>query len=242
MFRVLVADKDVQASIDCCEYLAKDKSLDVISANTGISVLNKYREIHPNILVINSDFEDKSFTEIINEISTTSQERNNSNIILSAQDGNVLFHADYAAKIYKFFKLPPDKEKIKNGIEQYYLDKFIFYEPNDDKLTALFYKLDMHNDLDGADYFRYAIQECYKDKKLLKSLNTIYIEVAKHFNVSYESVRPAMRNVLESVNSRRKLKGNKGFFRLFEDEDFITPKNFIRIITTHYLKQKNRNK
>lgn len=131
-----------------------------------------------------------------------------------------------------------DNKKIKNGIEQYNLDKFIFYEPSDENLTALFYKLNLYNDFEGADYFRFAIQECYKNPKLMNSLNCIYEKIAKEFNVSYKSVRPAMRNVLTYVRDYRNTKGNSGIFKLFENEDDITPKVFIRIITTHYLKQK----
>ena len=240
MLKVLVADKNLEENLDCCRYLANDKNLDVISTSSGISTLNKYHEFQPNVLVINSNFNDIGYTEIINELSSTSQERNNSNIILTAEDGNVLFEIEYAAKIYKFFKLPLDNKKIKDGIEQYNLDKFIFYEPSDENLTSLFYKLNLYNDFEGADYFRFAIKKCYQTPKLMNSLNRIYDEITEEFNVSYKSIRPAMRNTLTSVKEYRNFKGNSGFFKLFENENDITPKNFIRIITTHYLKQKNK--
>lgn len=240
MLKVLVADKNLEANLDCCRYLANDKNLDVISTSSGISTLNKYHEFQPNVLVINSNFNDIAYTEIINELSSTSQERNNSNIILTAEDSNILFEMEYAAKIYKFFKFPLDNKKIKDGIEQYNLDKFLFYEPSDENLTSLFYRLNLYNDFEGADYFKFAIKECYKRPKLMNSLNCIYDEIAKEFKVSYKSVRPAMRKALISVKDYRKFKGNQGIFKLFENEDDITPKNFIRIITIHYLKQKNK--
>ena len=240
MLKVLVADKNFKANLNCCQFLANDKSLDVKSANSGIEVLNTYHEIRPDVLVINSNFEDKNFYEIINEISSTSEERNNSNIILTTDDANMLFKTKYVAKIYKLLKYPIDNQKIKNSIEQYNLDKFIFFEPSNENLISLFYKLNLYNDLKGASYFRFAIQECYNNPKLLNSLNDIYAEVASEFNASYSSIRPAMRNVLKSVNDYRNKKGNTGIFKLFENEDNITPRNFIRIITTHYLKQKNK--
>ena len=62
--------------------------------------------------------------------------------------------------------------------------------------------------------------------------------ISREFNVSYKSVRPAMRTALKSVNNRRKNSGNIGIFKLFENEDSITPKRFIKIITKYYLKQK----
>lgn len=237
MLKVLVADENFEANSDCCQYLANDKSLDVISASSGINTLNKYHEIQPNILVINSDFKDKGYTEIINELSTTSQERKNCNIILTVKDNKKL-ELDFMAKIYKLFYFPLDYNNIKKGIEQFNLDNIIFYEPNEENLRALFYKLDIYNERSGSHYLKYAIMECYKNPELINSLNDIFYLVSKQFNVSYNSIRPAMRKALKSANDFRGRSGNIGILKLFENEDSITPKNFIRIITTHYIKQK----
>ena len=238
MLRVLVADENLEANSNCCQYLANDKNLDVISSCSGISTLNKYREIHPNVLVINSNFRDKSYTEIVNELSITSNERKNCNIILTVDNDNEKIELDYMAKVYKLFYFPLDYSNIKKGIEQYNLDNILFYEPNEDNLRALFYKINLYNERLGASYFKYAIMQCYNNPQLLNSLKTIFYLVSEEFNVSYNSIRPAMRNALKSVNDFRISSNNKGIFKLFENEDFIRPKNFIRIITNHYLQQK----
>lgn len=238
MLKVLVADEDIEENSSCCQYLASDKNLDVISCCSGIGTLNKYREIQPNILVINSNFKDKCYTEIVNELSATSQERKNCNIILTVDNSSEKIELDYMAKVYKLFYFPLDYRNIKKGIEQYNLDNIIFYEPNENNLRALFYKLNLYNESLGAIYLKYAIIQCYNNPQLLNSLKTIFYLVSEEFNVSFNSVRPAMRNALKSVNDFRIFSKNKGIFKLFENEDFITPKNFIRIITTHYLKQK----
>lgn len=238
MLRVLVADENLETNSNCCQYLANDKNLDVFSSCSGISTLNKYREIQPNILVINSNFKDKCYTEIVNELSTTSQERKNCNIILTVDNSTEKIELDYMAKVYKLFYFPLNYSYIKKGIEQYNLDNIIFYEPNEDNLRALFYKINLYNESLGADYFKYAIIQCYNKPKLINSLKTIFYLVSEEFNVSFASIRPAMRNALKPVNDFRISSNNKGIFKLFENEDFITPKNFIRNITKHYLKQK----
>lgn len=130
MIKVLVADENSVANLNCCQYLANDKNLDVQSCNSGISTVNMYNKIHPNVLVINSDFKDKRYTEILNELSSTSLERNNSNVILTVEDNGEKIELDFMAKIYKLF-YSLDYEKIRKGIEQYNLDNIIFYEPNE---------------------------------------------------------------------------------------------------------------
>lgn len=237
MLKVLVADEDLEANSNCCQYLTNDKTLDVISTFSGIDTIKQYREIHPNVLVINSNFKDKDYFEIINELSTTSSERNNCNIILTVNDNTNKLELDFMAKVYKLFYFL-DYSNIKKGIEQYNLDNVIFYEPSEENLQALFYKLNLYNERLGAVYLKCAIVQCYNNPTLLNSLNSIYCLVAEAFNIDYNSVRPAMRNALKTVNNFRNRSGNKGIFKLFENEDSITPKNFIRIITTYYLKQK----
>ncbi len=108
MLKVLIADEDLEANSTCCQYLANDKNLDVMSTSSGINTLNKYHKIHPNILVINSDFKDKRYTEIINELSSTSKERKNCNIILTVKDNTEKLELDFMAKIYKLFYCPLD--------------------------------------------------------------------------------------------------------------------------------------
>ncbi len=235
MFKVLVADKNPQASQNCCEYLANDKSLDIISANTGITTLNKYYEMQPDILIINSNFEDIDYTEIVNELSSTSHERKNCNIIITLENDNEKLAFDFVSKLYKLLYLPLNYKEIKKGIEYYKIDNDVYSEPTDDNLTALFYKLNLYNELMGAKYFKYAIQKCYEKPELKISLRNLFNLISEEFNVSTESVRPAMRNALNSVNRYRDDIGNKGIFKLFENEDYVTPKNFIRIITDYYL-------
>ncbi|MCI9038432.1 MAG: hypothetical protein HFJ29_00895 [Clostridia bacterium] len=237
MLKVLIADESLESNLRCCQYLlTNDKTLNIVSSNTGINTLEKYHEINPNVLVINSDFKDMKYAEIINRLSNTVENRHNCNILLTVPN-NTKVEVDFMARVYKlFYEL--DYDKIYDGINQYNLDNIIFYKPSEKNLRALFYKLNLYNECLGSAYLKYAIIKCYNEPNLQNSLNNIYTLIAKEFNISYESIRPAMRNALKSVNNCRNLTGDKRIFKLFENEDSITPKNFIRIITGYYLKQK----
>lgn len=241
MLTVLVADEDLKANSNCCRFLANDENLNIISASSGTSTLDKYYENHPDILVINSDFKDKSYDEIINELSSTRAERQNCNIILTVENDTIKPELDFMAKVYKLLYFPLSHSKIQRGIEQYNLDNIIFCEPNDENLQALFYKLNLFNESLGVKYLKSAIKKCYKNPILLNSLNTIFEITAKEFNVSIDSIRPAMRNTLNIVNDYRYRNQNKKVFKIFENVDTITPKNFIKTITINYLRQKRRN-
>lgn len=241
MLKVLVADQNFKANQTCCNYLANDKELniDTQSSYTGEMTLTKYNEIHPNLLLISSDFADKSYIDVINELSSSSEERNKCNILVYIPNSIVkLFELNCMAKIYQIRDYIPELSEIKREIAQYDLDKNLFYEPNDTTLRGVFYKLNLINSMNGAEYLRYAIIECYKNPKLLLSVKDIYIMISKEYNIPLKSVRPAIHTALKSVRKAKLEKGNKGLFSLFDSDDEITSKKFIQIITKRYLERK----
>lgn len=242
MLKVLVADENLVASRNCCQYLANDKNLDVVSTNTGINTLETYYKIKPNILVINSDFKDKSYTDIVNELSSTSEGRNDCNIILTLET-NAQPKFNSMSKVYQIFYLSlEDKckyanQNIQETIQQFKLDHNIFYEFNNKNLTGLFYKLQVKNHSNGARYLKYAIRKCYHNPDLRNNLNNIFQIVSLKFEISPDSVRSAMRNALTTCVDYKEKNGNIGLFKIFENDD-ITLKNFINIITTKFLENK----
>lgn len=179
--KVLIADEDIEANLNCYKILTNDKNLDVLSSSSKLDTLNKYHKFKPDILILNSDF-----------------------------------------------------------IKQSYLYNTISYEPNENNLRALFYKLGLYNNNLGSNYLKYAILQFYNNPDLLSCLNDVFELISKEFNVSYSSIRPAIRNSLKSINDFREKNKNIGLLKLFENEDYITPKNFIRVITIYYLNQKNK--
>lgn len=240
MLKVLVADENPETNSNCCRCLSKDNELNVFSVFNGIDVIDKYYKTKSNVLVINSDFKDKKCTQIVNELSVSNKERNICNIFLTLDRNKNLIDFNYMAKVYKLFYAPANYKEIKNSIYQYELDNHIFYEPNEDNLIKLFYKLNINNSLPGATYLIDAIKECYENPHMLNSLDDIYKIISIKERTSYEATRSAIRRVLEGMKTRRESPSarNSKIFQLFENEDTITPKNFIRIITTYYLQRK----
>lgn len=240
MLKVLVADENLETNSNCCQYLAKDKELNVFGVFNGISVIDKYYETKSDVLVINSDFKDKKCTQIVNELSFTTKERKNCNIFLTLDNRINLIDINYMAKIYKLFYLPVDYKKIRESIYQYEIDTNIIYGPNDETLTKLFYKLNIYNNLSGAKYLKDAIKECYENPSMLSSLDDVYKIISIKEKTSCEAIRSAIRRALESMQNYKSstIAKNTKIFMLFENEEIITPKNFIKIITTYYLQRK----
>lgn len=65
------------------------------------------------MLIINSDFEDKGYIQIINELSNTPIERKNCNIILTLKNDTKKLELDFMSKIHKLFYAPVNYRKYK---------------------------------------------------------------------------------------------------------------------------------
>ena len=90
MQKVLIANQNVEQNNAFCQHLSKDKRLEIIGITDGTTTLEKYLEIQPNILVIDSCMKDIDYIDLINRLSTNIREKRNCNIILTARkDENI---------------------------------------------------------------------------------------------------------------------------------------------------------
>lgn len=82
MIKVLVAEENVAEANKYCRYLSKCRDLKIKTVNSGDQALSTYLKIKPNIFILDSHFNDINSTEIIDRLSITYNEGNNSNILL----------------------------------------------------------------------------------------------------------------------------------------------------------------
>lgn len=94
MIKVLVAEENVAEANKYCRYLSKCRDLKIKTVNSGDQALSTYLKIKPNIFILDSHFNDINSTEIIDRLSITYNEGNNSNILLTANSAEeqVTFH------------------------------------------------------------------------------------------------------------------------------------------------------
>ena len=83
MQKDLIANPNVEQRIRLCQQLANDKRLEIIETVDGITTLEKYIDIRPNVLVLDSCLKDINCIEIIDRLSTSIADKRNNNIILT---------------------------------------------------------------------------------------------------------------------------------------------------------------
>lgn len=232
MRKVLIANQDIEQNKELCQYLTNDKRLEIIETTDGNSILSKYLEIKPNVLILDSCFED-----IIERLSSTVEEKRNCNTILVVDNKENQIHISNIAKIYKIINNSEFKNlsDIINEICSY----TEYVELTDFDIDLLFLRLKIKLNSSGADYLREAITQCYYYPNLLKKLDTIFSIIAKKHNKTNAAIRSSFRTALAPLNTFRNTI-NCPVMKYFSVEDTITPKDFLEIVVMylHILKNK----
>lgn len=239
MQKVLIASPNVEQRIRLCQHLANDKRLEIIETVDGISTLEKYFDIRPNVLVLDSCLKDINCIEIIDRLSTNIRDKKNNNIILTAKKDENLDLSN-VARIYKVIYDNESLNDFHNIINEMYL--FGEYEElTNEELDLLFLQLKIPLNSNGTNYIREAIFECYYYPDLQKKLKDIFSIIGKRHNRPNSAIRSSFRTALERLNMYRD-SINCPIMQYFDIEENITPKDFLEIAVMYLHLQKGKKK
>ena len=103
MVKILVANQNVQQNTKLCQYLANDNNLKIIGTSDGISTLEQYHKIRPDIFILDTNLKDINYIDIIDKLSYDINEKMNCNTILVSSIPNESLCITNTAKLYKTF-------------------------------------------------------------------------------------------------------------------------------------------
>lgn len=237
MIKVLVANSNIKQNFRCCENLLCDKDIETLSAYTGITTLNQYFETNPDILVLDSMLHDMRYTEILNRLSNSIEERKDCNIILTTSKINQLYRCNIA-KVFKVLHKPINYRELLETVN-IMKPEFQRYQLTNIEIEELLAHLGFNMYSNGTQYVIFAILQCYYNPKLLETLDQLFEKIAYTYNTSPASIRSCIRNALIPVNmSRNSL--NNPLINLFDNSRNITPKYFIDIVCTYFRIKKHK--
>ena len=239
MQKILIANPNAEQRIKLCKNLANDKRLEIIETVDGITTLEKYIDIRPNVLVLDSCLKDINCIEIIDRLSTSIADKRNNNIILTTLKEENLDLSN-AAKIYKVIY---DKENF-DGLYDTINEMYLFGEYEDltnEDLDLLFWKLKIPLNSNGTNYIREAIFECYYYPDLQKKLKDIFTIIGQRHNKPNSAIRSSFRTALERLNMYRN-SIDCPIMQYFDIEENITPKDFLEIVVMYLHQQKGKKK
>lgn len=229
MVKILVANQNVEQNTKLCQYLANDNNLKIIGTNDGISTLEQYHKIRPDIFILDTNLKDINYIDIIDKLSYDMNEKMNCNTILVSSIPNESLCITNTAKLYKTFSDQFDFQDVSKTIlemSNYILDK---------KIDRLFLKLKIPLRSNPSNRVRNALTKCYYCPELLENLNELFDLVGKDFKTTREGIRSSFRTALKPLNLYKdKEQSPFAIYKLFEKGEEVTPKRFLEI-SIYYL-------
>lgn len=231
MLKVLVANKHTEENKSLCQILSQDKDIKIISSYTGQETLDMYNNLNPQVLILDTAFDDISFIELLDRLSCLVYERKKINILVTIDKDQDIFQLSNVAKIWRMFDKPVNQAKFIESINEL---KTIFEIPklSENELDSILLDLNFHLGADGTKYMKTAIVECYYDSSLYRSLDSIYSIVAKTKHKSVKEIRDGLRSSLIPLNKYGSFNTQDTLLKLLSDGGIGT-KYFLEVFVTY---------
>lgn len=240
MLKVLVASENIKQNSQYCNYLANDKDLEVISTKDGITTLNKYLSLRPNILILDTFFSDLNYTDIIDKITKLDDESSKCNTILTVNTDIKKLDLRNVEKIYSILSEPVNLQELSQTLSNM-KKKCKYAEITIDEINTYLSRLYFNLGSNGTDYITSAIFYCYYNPFALKSLDGIYDYVSKEYNVDAKTIKAGIRSSLVPLNTYRSINSQNKLLAIFNIyKDNITPKQFLKAFVPYLRYKKNK--
>lgn len=232
MVKILIANQNIEQDLNLCQCLANFDGLKVVTTTNGLSTLEEYRKLRPDIFILHTNLKDINYVDIIDQLSCNKIEKNTCNTILISDVPNNSICITNASKLYKVFTEKPKIQELINIIlemSDYALDK---------KIDLFFLKTRVSLGSTPSDRVRDALTKCYYNNKLLSNINNVFDIIAEDHHTTRDGIRSSFRTALSRLNLYKD-KENQPFeiYKLFEKGEDVTPKRFLEI-GSYYLKNK----
>lgn len=232
MLKVMIAEDNTALCTSCLEYLTKDNEIKVVSCvNDGEQALQKYLKIKPDVLLLDLNLPKMSGLEIINALSSYSEERTKCNIIVFSGNMDLLAQLYNTAKVYRVIPKPANFEYILSVVKEINAKN---KEIDQKELKELLIKLKFKVFTKNSQILIEAINMAFDKPYLLNNIKNLYAEVAKLRNTHPTSIKWSIRNSIDSLNRAMTIKDFCSIFSLEYKIDAITPKTFITLIVEYF--------
>ncbi|MCI8621228.1 MAG: hypothetical protein HFJ50_05810 [Clostridia bacterium] len=237
MQKILVANENIKQNLSICNYLSIDKSLDISSITDTASICRAYFEINPNVFILDSSCNKISYTDILDKISDTPNEKQKRNTLITLDKLNDNLKLVNMSKVYQVFPKPLNLSEIYSTINLM-KDKQNTKYLSQEEIYSLFLNLNLSLNSKGTHYLVCAVLQWYYNPISIRSLDNIFNFIASQYDVSKMSVRSAVRRTINSIPLSNLDHIKDPFLKKLTNSELLTPKTFLNIITKYFREKK----
>lgn len=227
MVKVLIGDKNVKKNINDFKFLLDYNDFQITTSISGSETIIKCQEINPDIIILDSNFNDMIYTDIIDKISALSNEFNKCNLLLKVNNPKDKLYLSNTSIIYKIFDNPIDENSAKETIN-FLKQKFEVPELTLRELKYQFINLGINIYANSSQYLISAIFKCYYHPEYFFTLDNLYNIISDEYNVPKEQIKNSIRHLIDTFNNSYNLIDEKLYKKIFIEKGNVSPKQFIQ--------------
>lgn len=233
MIKVMVADDNTSLNDLCCNFLTKDKDIEIVSSTIdGETTLEKYKELKPDVLLLDLSMPKMNGLDIINNLCLDENEKKKNNIIIISGNSDLRYNILNTSKVFRIMPKPISFDRI------LYTIKEIVSEQNQEKINErkirdFLFSLNFNLYADGTIYLIDALKIGIENQKLLRNIKDLYDKVAEIHSIPSNSVKWSIRNAIETMNNNTSKNEINSIFNI-SYKGKLTPKYFIPLVISHF--------
>lgn len=230
--KIMIADDNKDFNSCCKKFLTKDNSIDIInSTQDGLSALENYLNLKPDILLLDLELPTLSGIEIINRLTSIPEEKNLCNIIVISGSEKFRSQIINTSKIFKIIPKPCNFLDILMTIHEMDIPKRA-NSIDIEEINTLMTKLNFNLYTKGTKYLIDCIIIASNNADLLYQINNLYSCVAQKNNTNSNIIKWSITNSLSTMN---RFADKELLYSLFDEYDGrnMSPKYFIGIIVSY---------
>lgn len=231
MIRVMIAEDNTSLNHLCCNYLTNDKDIQIVfSAYDGEETLEKYKELRPDVLLLDLDLPKMNGLDVINNICLDTEEKNKCNIIIISGNAPLRFNLLNTAKVYRVMPKPVDFDKVISAIKEIPNENNTLTEK---EVKDYLYYLNFNTYSDGTDYLVEAIIMAYDRPILMKNVKDIYSLISEKHTVPTNTIKSSIRNSIDTMERNTAKQEIQDKLKISCSRK-LTAKYFIPLALSHF--------
>lgn len=236
MKTIILADDNKDFNMMCQRFLTNDNaSLKVISTFTGKETIEKYKELQPDILILDYQLPDIDGIKVLKELEDFEKEHPKQNVIFITGEDTINSELFSMEKVYNSLKKMDSFENIKEEVYRL-LDEIRINQKQEKKEIADFLSLLGVKDYKSNNY-KYlicSIQLVLGNIELLDNMQPAYNLISKKYNRSSKHVERRIYYNVKSIKNMMPKDKLKELFSVYSEYDKFTTRSFLDMTYVYF--------
>lgn len=230
---VMTAEDDESIFLYYKDIFSKYTNVEIVGyAKDGESALKMYKDIKPDVLILDLGLPKKNGLELINDLSNYERENPKCNVIVITGDTRLKDNLLNTRKVYRIILKPAPSDILLKTISEI-KSELVTKQFPEHEWQVILGRLNLNPYSKSCKLLTDIVKTCYTDSELLDNMKKLYFIMSSKYSCTPKKIQSRLRSCIDTAN---RLSNKETFSSLFLIDNYnalISPKQFVVGITRH---------